>query len=386
MRSFSQNDFLSHEFHDLIELIYDSVTSQEGFFPFLRRFIDIFHGHSASFAIYNVEGNDLVGAWTINIPNDALAFYSEHVSHRDVLVETAIAVRRQGDLRFIASNLDLGPDARKIRQETRAGEWLESYGASEAAGAIAYMDGCYLNFFGMQRNGDQPAFSREELRIFDGFLPHINRAVGLYTRLGRQSFEPIAERLALDRVNRGMLVCDATFRVVFRNTMADRILKQDGGIRLSSEGTLAIYGSESTGQFSLLVSSAVAASIDQRDEEDRVLQIKHGLQRLTLVITPLLSDGGEGSLQGKGALITIHDWSDQPPINPELFQGVFGLTEAECRIALQLMEGLCLKEIADLSGRSRETIKYHLNSLFRKTDTRRQGELISLLSRSGPTG
>jgi len=41
-----------------------------------------------------------------------------------------------------------------------------------------------------------------------------------------------------------------------------------------------------------------------------------------------------------------------------------------------------LSDIAVTSGRSRETVKYHLNNIFRKTGTSRQGELVSLLSRA----
>lgn len=381
----SRSSVLSPEIHELIGLIYDSVADQQGFFPFLRRFVEVFQGYSASFAIYNIRTNALVGAWTVDIPDDALAFYSEHVSHRDVLVETALQVKRDGELRFVASNLDLGPDTERLREETRAGEWLASYGASEAAGAIAYLDGTYLNFFGMQRSAEQPPFTREELSVFDQFLPHISRAVGLYTRLSHQNFQPVAERLALERVNRGILVCDAAFRVVFSNATADAIIGRGAGLRLAGDRTLIAQGTGRAREFSVLLTGAVGDSINERDGPDRLFQLQHGGHRITVVITPLLGDGA-GSGQGKGALITLYDWSAQPEVNPELVRMTFGLTGAESQVALQLMEGLSLAEIAELSGRSRETVKYHLNSLFRKTGTRRQGALISLLSRSVAAG
>ncbi|MBZ0335716.1 helix-turn-helix transcriptional regulator [Marinobacter sp. AL4B] len=61
----------------------------------------------------------------------------------------------------------------------------------------------------------------------------------------------------------------------------------------------------------------------------------------------------------------------------------FGLTRCESQIAAQLVAGKCLTEIAQSSGRSRETVKYHLRNLFRKTNTKRQLELVSLLIRYG---
>lgn len=385
MDSTKLDHFFESDYHELIGLIYESVTDQQGFFLFLRRFIEIFNGHSASFAIYDTARKVMVGSWTVNIPEEALKFYSEHVAHRDVLVEKAIAVQRLGELRFVASNLDLGPDIAHIRQETRAGEWLESYGADEAAGAIAFMDDDYMNFFGFQRAAHQPAFTREELKVFDGFLPHINRAVDLYTRLSHRCFQPVAERLALNRVNRGILVCDAAFRVVFRNAMADDILNRKIGIRMNANGTLTTYGNCGAKQFSIMLSMAVAASIEQRGLDDLVLQIQHGVHRLTIVVIPLL--GGDVNAGGeRGALISLYDWNTEPEINQDLLREMFGLTETEAQVAARLVRGESLTEIAEASGRSRETVKYHLNGLFRKTDTRRQGELISLLSRSCFTG
>ena len=61
----------------------------------------------------------------------------------------------------------------------------------------------------------------------------------------------------------------------------------------------------------------------------------------------------------------------------------FGFTPAETRISEQLVAGQGLTEIAQNSGRSRETVKYHLRNLFRKTSTNRQIELVSLLIRHG---
>ena len=59
----------------------------------------------------------------------------------------------------------------------------------------------------------------------------------------------------------------------------------------------------------------------------------------------------------------------------------FRFTPAETQIAEQLVAGKGLAEIAKNSGRSRETVKYHLRNLFRKTRTNRQLELVSLLVR-----
>jgi DNA-binding CsgD family transcriptional regulator len=61
-------------------------------------------------------------------------------------------------------------------------------------------------------------------------------------------------------------------------------------------------------------------------------------------------------------------------------QKLFGLTGAETEVALSIACGHTLLEIAQSRKLSRTTIRSHLASLFAKTETRRQSELISLLT------
>ncbi|WP_297792666.1 helix-turn-helix transcriptional regulator [uncultured Marinobacter sp.] len=374
--------FFESDHHELISLLYDGITNKQGFFPFLRKFVEVFEGHSASFSIYDTLENSLLGAWTLNIPDEAFEFYAEHVSHRDVLVQKALEVRKQGQLRFVASNLDLGPDIKRIRKETRVEEWLESYGADEAAGAIAFLDGHYMNFFGMQRSAAQPAFTREELSLFNRFLPHVIRSVDLYTRMLRGGVQPTAEQLALNHVDRGLLVVDTTYRVVFKNALADEILEKSVGFKLNEKsGVVSYQDPAGANQFSCFLTRAVNASLEGRDIEDGVFHVRRRNINLTVVISAL--QGADDSVAERGGvLISIYDWNHQPALNTQLVKTLFGLTEAELRVAEALLCGNSLVEIADTLSRSRETVKTHLNALFRKTDTRRQGELISLLSRS----
>ena len=68
-----------------------------------------------------------------------------------------------------------------------------------------------------------------------------------------------------------------------------------------------------------------------------------------------------------------------PPIDASLLYAVFGLTPAECRIATLLAEGLSLKQIAYEQGTQHDTVRKQLRSIFQKTSTNRQPELIRLL-------
>jgi DNA-binding CsgD family transcriptional regulator len=63
----------------------------------------------------------------------------------------------------------------------------------------------------------------------------------------------------------------------------------------------------------------------------------------------------------------------------QLLRDWYGLTPAEARVAVLLASGLSLDAIAERLGIGANTALTHLKSIFGKTDTRRQGELIRLL-------
>ncbi len=374
--------FFSPDYHDLIGLIYDAINKKDGFFPFLQRFIDVFDSHSASFAIFDLKSGTVAGSWTVNIPEHALAFYAEHVAPRDALVEAAMAAHERGELRFVASNLDI-ENVDDVRVRTRIGEFMASFGAYDAAGAVAYRDESYLNFFGVQRTAAQSPFGRQELAVFDRLLPHLHRAVRLYAEMSSLTKKAFAlERVALEKLQWGILICDANFRVVFKSAIAEQLLEKQSGISISDQALL-LFGNEGFSQNMMAcLSDAIRASIEQREMADTVLRYESGANNMTITISPLSTDQNGDSVNRPhgGAMIGLHDWSLRREIDPSVLRRHFDLTNAEARVSALLAEGYSLNDIALLLNRTRETVKSHLTSTFRKTNTTRQGELVALLS------
>jgi DNA-binding CsgD family transcriptional regulator len=78
-------------------------------------------------------------------------------------------------------------------------------------------------------------------------------------------------------------------------------------------------------------------------------------------------------------MLLFYHPASAPAIDSSLLFAVFGLTPAECRIATLLAEGLALKQIAQVQGTQHDTVRKQLRSIYQKTSTNRQPELIRLL-------
>jgi len=80
-------------------------------------------------------------------------------------------------------------------------------------------------------------------------------------------------------------------------------------------------------------------------------------------------------------VVALLDRDNKSAANPRTLQRLVGLTSAETQLALRLAHGDAPLEIARSWHLSRTTIRSQLASLFAKTDTRRQAELVALLGR-----
>lgn len=86
----------------------------------------------------------------------------------------------------------------------------------------------------------------------------------------------------------------------------------------------------------------------------------------------------DSSLPGAG-LLFLSDPDATPELDGQSLNKLYGLTEAEVRIAKQLVTGDPIAKIASVLRIAEATAWTHLQNIFLKTNTKRQPQLIRLL-------
>lgn len=79
------------------------------------------------------------------------------------------------------------------------------------------------------------------------------------------------------------------------------------------------------------------------------------------------------------AILFVSDPDQTVELPTDLLQRCYGLTAAEARLTMILLEGHSLKEAAELCDVTKNTAKSQLKNVFAKTQVQRQAELIRLL-------
>jgi DNA-binding CsgD family transcriptional regulator len=182
---------------------------------------------------------------------------------------------------------------------------------------------------------------------------------------------------ALNRLDTAVLLTDADLCLLYANQAATELLERDTALRLHGQKLMQDAG---CGGKSL--ARMVATALDGRHSGDaqQVLSLpRQGRQPLLLTVAPFVPPDSGLPLPPCAIVMAIDP--DVYQLSCAVLTQLFDLTPAEAGIARALAHGDALEDIAAALDISLHTVKTHLQKLFRKTGTRRQGELVAMLHR-----
>jgi DNA-binding CsgD family transcriptional regulator len=183
---------------------------------------------------------------------------------------------------------------------------------------------------------------------------------------------------AFSRLGLGAIVLDHDKRMVELNDEAKKCL---GSCIRIVDGRPAGIERNSNEQFQSLITAAAqpqgGMSVDQ---ESFVLLPGLGARPVIAYATSIPSVRGQ-EVAGLGAIILLVSQDDHRVPDTKLLGALFAFTPAEMRLAVALARGLDLQSIAQTHKTTVGTLRVHLKSIFEKTNTSRQAELILLLAR-----
>jgi len=360
--------------HDaLLGRLYEAVTAPSGFQDFIRHLAEVFHLKAVTMVVRHAESQEVKGLWMHGIEHKWVESYALEYGRSDLL---AAHVQRAPIAHFYASNLDLEQPG-DFAATPFAREWLAPQGVAYAAGATVLQEGGWLTQMILQRGTGQQPFGRDEIARLDALMPHLQRAMQMRQRFAELQFGQNFLIGGLDVLTMPTLLFDESARVAHRNRSGERLLA-DGQFLFVDGGHLQARERELTARINLEIYNAVRLSRGESCALQETLLLPRPQQLpLMLLVAPLRLPAGTPG-QG-GALLFVFDPARRPSLTAELVRGLFQLSSAEAQLAVALCGGRTLDDVAQERGTSINTVKSQLKSLFQKTGTRRQSELVSLL-------
>lgn len=233
-------------------------------------------------------------------------------------------------------------------------------------------------FFDVQRGRNKQEFTASDAEMLKVITPHLRRAIELSISIGQANlFSSILQYMSV-----GVLAIDRSQRVISLNGTAEQILtSSESGLALR-RGRLVASDSLKNARLQQLIAAACAARDRLTVGGDILFGTTgvNGAPMLSVSIAPAgIGNFAAFSITPCAMVILSKITPDLPGGFAGELQRIFDLTPREAGIAVALMAGRSLKDIANDAGIQFSTARTHLERIFRKTGARQQSQLVAVL-------
>ena len=388
----------------LIEDIYDTVTFPERWGGVLERLCasaDATHGFL--FTAAPTQDARTMALWARHNISDALfGDYATHFRHRDLWANAAAA---QGllDCCVVRRGEELVAEA-DLHRSMIFNDMLKREGMGRLC-AVSLADGGELTpmqpVLSLFRSADRPPFPEETVRLLQDCAPHLQRAMRLRVRLwarrdGREEETAWSARM-IDGLPMGVVLLDAAGRTVAVNRAGQAMIDARDGLRIVQGRLQAEQGGDARRLAHMLEASlsgggraagraGTAHSLLGLQGADLRVSRPSGRAPYLLTVLPLSHEAAEpygGGERTRAAVYIVDPAAVAPGLQARL-GALFGLTPVEARLVADLLADLTPAESGGRRGVAISTVRSQLRSIFTKTGTTRQSELMNLLTSSPP--
>jgi DNA-binding CsgD family transcriptional regulator len=371
-------DLLSEaDYGSFLDLLYGEAVERGDWTPVIARFADLIGGEKA----WMPDLDALSGAGRgvlARIDPAAQDSYLQHYASRNPFVRPILARPTTPWPLEVMTDEDRFP-----REEFVRTEYYNDFLAPQDIHSVVIVRlarrGGVLSTLNIARPKRAGRFEPSELEIARRLHPHLIRAFNLSRKFA--GLRGLADGLVevLDSSAHGILLLDDEGRLQHANSVGDRLLREPYGLCLVG-GRLSAARGEPARQLEALVGRAAGLDGASRAGGSMALATPSRTLPLSLTVAPLrakrLADSGAPAV-----LVCVTDLQAGVSLPEQTLRDLFGLTPAETRLAVALLEGFAPREAAERFGVSPHTVHAQLARIFEKTGAKRQADLVQLLMR-----
>lgn len=228
-------------------------------------------------------------------------------------------------------------------------------------------------------------FTAAEVALLERLAPWLVQASRIEQALSAATAEREALSAAIEHVVHGVVLLDRQAEISFANSVARELLAEGDAIALK-RGAIMAAGPCKGPSLTKLIDAALRTSLPGARPTGGLTSIERASGHpITVRVVPLPNGYRAAATQRAAVALFVVDQEKHHLLDQDELRKVYDLSPAEARLAVRIANGLTLDQIAqEIHGPGKETLRTQLRAVFRKTQTRRQAELMHvLLSRIG---
>jgi DNA-binding CsgD family transcriptional regulator len=359
----------------LIGDIYDAVIDPTQRNEVLDKIAAFTGGHSGGLlSKHSLSKSDVLYCYVGADPN-SLQVYSESYPKLDPTADSPCFGVEQ-----VVSATDLVP-YEEFRRGRFYREWARPHGWVDVASAVIEKSATSCTFLSVVRHEANGLVDDEMRRRMALVIPHVRRALLIGQTIHRKQTEAVCFSDVLDGLSSGMILVDASGRIVHTNNAGNAILDAGDFLRAVCGRLIAN---------DLAINAALREILVAANAGDAALGVKgialpltaHDGERYVAHVLPLTSGARReaGLAYNAVAALFIRKASLEPFSPPEVIGEMYKLTPTELRVLLAIVDIGGVPEVAAALGVAVTTVKTHLSRLFEKTGVARQADLVKLVA------
>lgn len=184
--------------------------------------------------------------------------------------------------------------------------------------------------------------------------------------------------LILSALNCGAVLLDDR-KTILR--LSDRAQAHLGEALATNKNRLCATERGCDALFQTMLDQSLKYGAHERDWRREAIGLKRADKGPLIVRVVSVDEEAHNLLDGAALVLILLDPEECPEPSHTLLQQVFGLTRGEARLTNHLLCGHSLHDIALVTGVSITTVRSQIKSVLSKTHTRRQAQLVGLLTK-----
>jgi len=359
------------KYNDVIESIYQASIDAQHWDTALKDISNYFHSDGAGLFSQNPYNQEVKSIAFLGLKEGYLESYGEHYGHINptftdyselrsgvMFTEQVFNARRQ--------------DENYYKNTAFNNEWMDPQGFAHAAGGMLITDGNNMLHFSLLRSSNQGLYSQQELQVLGAFSKHICKAVQLSKVFERTNYRMQNAEHLLANMGHGILILDSERNVLEANQCILNCIEKNNILSIQ-QGKLVSRHSGFSKYLNIELQQTMLNSILEKELPLRLSLPEY--DDLLLILMPVMPEL-QSQFDRPVALLIIKESTAETPLNMGYLQKSYNLSPCEARLTKYLVDGYELKRAAFEMGVSYETARWYLKSIFEKTATHRQIDLI----------
>jgi DNA-binding CsgD family transcriptional regulator/PAS domain-containing protein len=358
--------------------IYDCVLNPEGWTGVMTRITEAMDAAYTTIALASTTGNH--GRFAAQSPWDPVQMRALQEDYDfDGIPGLKAAVT--GDIDTPVATLSHMSEA-ELQQTPFYQNWVKPQGLREGCITKFVHTPDRIGLVGCTTRATRGVINVEDQRFMAMLSPHLRRASLIGDLLDQARVAANLYREALDSLAAPVVLTGANGAILYANGAADRMFSAQGPI-LAKNGMLQAQNPVASRALLDAIAGAANADILLGSRGIGLPISVPGHPPAVAYVLPLTEGTARAAFRPACAAVFVSTTTSASPLPEAVLTTLFDLTPAEARVLLRIGSGLSASKSALSLGIGENTLKTHLNRIFAKTHTKRQADLVKLVSDLG---